>query len=117
MALPGRSITQFTVLPVALAAVPANTEIEENTLPAKLRGSGSAPAVFTAPGGDVDGSGAAAGGAGAVGGVPSGTAPMAVGGTGSGLPAVAFGRAAGSGAIAGWTAPVAAAPAPPAKRN
>ena len=66
IAFPGRSITQFTVLPVAFAAVPANTEIEENTLAAKPRGSGSdrAPGglVFTVTGGSVPGSPAAAGG-------------------------------------------------------
>ena len=86
IALPGRSITQFTVLPVAFAAVPANTEIEENTLPAKLRGSGSAPAgaVFTVAGGVVVGSAAGGGGTGpgATGGAaPGATAPKAAGGT------------------------------------
>jgi hypothetical protein len=69
---------------VAFAAVPANTEIEENTLPAKLRGSGSAPAVFTVAGGVVAGSAAGGGGTapGATGGAePGATAPMAAGGT------------------------------------
>src|SRR5262249_37284468 len=41
IALPGRSITQLTVLPVAFAAVPAMVESDENTLAAKPRGRGS----------------------------------------------------------------------------
>lgn len=41
IALPGRSITQLTVLPVAFAAVPAAFESDENTLAAKPRGCGS----------------------------------------------------------------------------
>ena len=41
IALPGRSITQFTVLPVAFAAEPAILDSPERTLPAKPRGSGS----------------------------------------------------------------------------
>ena len=41
IALPGRSITQLTVLPVALAAVPATVDSDEKTFAAKPRGSGS----------------------------------------------------------------------------
>src|SRR5262249_33463184 len=60
IALPGRSITQLTVLPVAFAAVPANIESDENTLAAKLRGWGSGSAasvaVVTVTGGSKAGS-------------------------------------------------------------
>jgi hypothetical protein len=50
IALPGNSMTQLTVFPVALAAVPAKPEIVEKTLPAKLRRSGSAAPAAPAAG-------------------------------------------------------------------
>ena len=73
IALPGRSITQLTVLPVAFAAVPTIDDSDENTLAAKPRGSGSGSAPdegFTVVGGcnlvSVGLSGRGAAGAGGV---------------------------------------------------
>lgn len=72
IALPGRSMTQLTVLPVTLAAPPAMEEKDENTLPAKLRRGGSTAAstgvVLTVTGGSgVAAPGTATGAPGAAG--------------------------------------------------
>jgi len=122
IALPGRSITQLTVLPVAFAAVPTIDDNDENTLAAKPRGSGSgsAPdAVFTVVGGcnlvsaGLSGRGAAGAGGGGnlvsvdlsgrgaagAGGMTVGAGVVATTGP-SERPGASTGRATGNGAAA-----------------
>ncbi len=94
IALPGKSITQFTVLPVAFAAVPARYENDENTLWAKpcCSGGGSLD-VFTSTDGNGVGAGPTA--------VPGGTEAVAGGAATMGDAGVA---AAGGGTAAITTA-------------
>src|SRR4029077_16783590 len=75
IALPGRSITQFTVLPVALAAWPTKIEMPDSTVPtgprlttvgAAIGAAAGGPATTTGEsacaGGSLAAAGAAAGG-------------------------------------------------------
>src|SRR5579871_2955624 len=83
IALPGRSITQFTVLPVAFAAEPAILDSPERTLPAKPCGSGSGGGAVIVTGGGT-GPAEAAAPYGAAGGGPRCIGPAAGGAAGGG---------------------------------